>query len=90
MTTLGERPFHLVMAVLVLLSTGIDPAMRALLPAWRPPEVGLVTLALGLIWVALFAAHRGKGLDDRQRVLEDRVQRLERQLAALAESRRPG
>jgi hypothetical protein len=93
MTTLSERSFHLLMGTLVLASTFVDPALRAALPAWRPPEVGLLTLVLGLIWVGMFAGYRGKNLEDRMRVLEDRLERLQRKLEALdaelTERRRP-
>ena len=83
MRSLSENNFHLVMGTLLLLSTFIDPAMRAVLPAWKPPEVGFVTLVLGLVWVALFAGYRGRNLEDRVRVLEDRLDRTERKVADL-------
>ena len=53
MLTVGERSFHLAMTALVLASTFLDRAMQAVLPAWNPPQLGLVTFVLGLIWVAL-------------------------------------
>ena len=93
MTTLGERPFHWLMGALFLGSTFLDPAMRAITPAWQPPEVSLITLVIGLIWVGLFAGYRGKNLEDRMRVLEDRTERAERKIEILdaeqAERRRP-
>lgn len=93
MTTLGERPFHFLMGALFLGSTFLDPAMRALTGAWSPPEVSLLTVVLGMIWVGLFAGYRGKNLEDRLRVLEDRAQRAERKLemldAEMAERNRP-
>ena len=52
-----------------------------------------MTLVLGLIWVALFAGYRGKNLEDRMRVLEDRTQRAEHKIENLdaeqAERNRP-
>lgn len=83
MTTLGERPFHWLMGALFLGSTFLDPAMRAVTSAWSPPQVSLMTLVIGLIWVGLFAGYRGKNLEDRLRVLEDRAQRAERKIEAL-------
>ncbi len=77
---LSERGFHLLLGGLLLGSTFLDRAARALLPSWDPPQVSLLTLAIGLIWVALFAAHRGKNLEDRMRVLEDRLERSEQRV----------
>jgi len=83
MTTLGERPFHWLMGALFLGSTFLDPAMRTVTSAWSPPQVSLMTLVIGLIWIGLFAGYRGKNLEDRLRVLEDRSQRAERKIEAL-------
>ncbi len=93
MTTLSERNFHLLMVVLAVASVFLDPLMESALPAWNSPKVSLLTLAIGLIWVGLFAAYRGKNLEDRVRVLEDRLERSERKVerldAELTERRRP-
>ncbi len=93
MFTLGERGFHFLMGALLLGSTFLDRALGSALPAWNPPLVSLLTLAVGLIWIALFAAYRGKGLEDRLRVLQDRMERAERRVdahdAELAERKRP-
>ena len=77
MFTLGERGFHLLMGSLLIASTFLDRFLGWSLPAWDPPAITLPTLALGLIWVGLFAAYRGKNLEDRMRVLEDRLARTE-------------
>lgn len=93
MFSLGEHGFHLLMGTLLLGSTFLDRAMRAVSPAWDPPQISLLTLALGLIWVALFAAYRGRNLEDRLRVLEDRLERAQNRLEAhdveLSERRPP-
>lgn len=83
MITVGERSFHLAMTVLLLASTFVDRGMHALLPTWDPPQLGLVTFVLGLIWVALFAAHRLHKAEERLRVLADRMERSERKIEAL-------
>jgi|RhiMethySRZTD1v2_1073278.scaffolds.fasta_scaffold4667133_2 hypothetical protein len=88
MRTLGENGFHVLMGCLVLGSTFVDRALRAAVPTWRPPEASLLTLALGLIWVALIASHRQRALGDRIRVLEDRAERGERKLEALGDELR--
>ena len=92
MASLSERHFHLLMGALVVLSTFVDPVMRRVVPTWQPPEVGFLTMVLGMIWVGLFAGYRGKNLEDRMRVLEDRLERAERRIeqhdVELAEKRR--
>ena len=93
MTTLSERHFHVLMAVLVIGSTLLDRLLHDFVPTWQPPAVSLVTLALGLVWVGLFAGYRGRNLEDRIRVLEDRLERTQRKVEQLdaedAERRRP-
>lgn len=88
MRTLGENGFHWLMGALLVGSSFLDPAMRAVLPTWRPPQVSFVTLVLGLIWVGLFAAHRMHLLHDRLRVLEDRAERTERKVEGLEDDAR--
>jgi len=83
MITVGERTFHLAMTVLVLASTLLDGAMRHVLPTWNPPQLGMVTFALGLVWVALAAGYRVRKLEERLRVLDDRIERSERKIDRL-------
>ena len=83
MITLGERPFHIMMGVLVLLSLLLDPVASSMLPTWDTPEVNLLTLGIGLIWIGLFAAYRAQRVADQQRVLKDRIERSERKISAL-------
>ena len=75
MRTLAEPQFHMLMAFLVLLSLFVDQNATKVLPAWNMPDVGLVTFLLGLCWVALFAAHRFRNLQERIAVLEDKLER---------------
>jgi uncharacterized membrane protein len=93
MTTLSERNFHVLMGALLLGSTILDRVLESATPSWNPPSVSLVTLAVGLVWVALFAGYRGRNIEQRMRVLEDRLERSERRVAAmdaeLADRRRP-
>ena len=90
---LGERGFHMLMGGLLLGSTFFDRAMQALSPAWNPPQISLLTLALGLVWVALFAGYRGRNLEDQLRVLDDRLERAQQRIEAhdveLAQRRPP-
>jgi hypothetical protein len=88
MRTLSETRFHMVMGVAMAGSLFLDRAIVAVLPTWNPPDVGLVTLVLGLIWVGAFAAHRARQYTDAQRVVEDRLDRLQRRVEALEDERR--
>jgi len=90
MRSLGENGFHVLMGALLIGSSFLDSAMRALVPTWRPPEVSFVTVVLGLIWVGLFTTSRIRDLGDKIRVLEDRTQRGERKIAALEDDVRRG
>lgn len=82
----SERNFHLLMGALLLASLLLDRGVRGVLPSWNPPAVGLASLVLGLVWVGLFAAYRGRLLDDELRVLRDRAERSERKIAALEDT----
>ena len=76
MRSLAEGQFHAVMAVLVVASLFLDRGASQLIPTWSNPSIGLVTFALGLVWVALFGAHRLRNLQLQLRVLEDRLDRI--------------
>ncbi len=88
MRSLGENGFHVLMASLVVLSTLLDPALRGVLPSWRPPEVGFVTFTLAVVWLVVFVGYRTRVIDERLRVLEDRAERAQQKLAALEDAER--
>lgn len=88
MRTLGENQFHLLMGTLAIGSLFLDDAARKALPTWTMPRVGLVTLALGLCWVALFAGYRMRNLSLRIKVLEDRLERVDRRADTLEDIER--
>jgi hypothetical protein len=75
MRSLAEGQFHAVMAVLVVASLFLDQGASRVIPTWSNPKIGLVTFALGMVWVALFGAHRVRNLQQQLRVLEDRLER---------------
>lgn len=93
MVTLGERGFHLLLGTLFLLALAFETLAERHLPTWNPPQVGVLTLVVGLAWVARLTAWRAELQNERNRVLTDRIERLERKLAALEddamERRRP-
>lgn len=78
MRSLPENQFHVLMGILLAGSLFLDRLMQKAVSTWTSPQVGLVTLALGMVWVGLFAAHRASKIEERARVSEDRVERLER------------
>lgn len=78
--TIAERQFHFVMGALLFATTLVDPLMRSVMPSWRPPEIGFLTVVVGLVWIGRFAANRTKSLDHRTKTLEDRVRWLEDEL----------
>ena len=88
MRTLAERPFHLLMATLVVLSLFLDQEAEHWMPSWHMPRVGIVTFALGLVWIALVGAYRLRTLQQRIEVLEDRIERTSRRADALEDETR--
>ena len=78
MTLPEARNFHVAMAACVLGSLILDRLAPTLVPAWRPPAVGLLTFALGLVWVGGFAVHRLRRLEVLVRMLQERVADLDR------------
>lgn len=84
----NDTAFHLRMAALVIGSLFVEQLAVQHLPNWTSPRIGVVTFALGLAWVALFAFHHGRALQDKVRVLEDRVDRLTHRVDADEDERR--
>jgi hypothetical protein len=88
MRSLTEPQFHVLMAVLVVASLLLDDQAPKLLPGWSMPQIGLVTFVLGIVWVALFAAHRFRNLQSRIEVLEDRLERTQKRADMLEDDAR--
>ena len=88
MRTLREQQFHLLMAFLVIASMFVDQNATKVLPFWNMTTIGLVTFALGLCWVALFAAHRIRNLHERILVLEERLERTSQRAEMLEDDAR--
>ncbi len=88
MQSLGERQFHVLMGALLLGSLFLDRLMQNAISTWFSPSVGIVTLALGLVWVGLFAAFRARQADERVRVVEDRLERLQQLVRSLEDDAR--
>ncbi|MBK8096320.1 MAG: hypothetical protein IPK26_04390 [Planctomycetes bacterium] len=88
MRSLDEKQFHAVMAFLVLGSLVLDEQVKRVLPVWDAPKVTIVTFALGLVWVGLFAAYRLRTLAQAITVLHERLDRLQRRADALEDDTR--
>ncbi len=88
MTTISERTFHLLMGGLFLGSCFLDEGMRTAFPSWSPPEANLITMVIGMIWVARYAAWKQTTTAEKIWVIEDRVQRLEKVVGAVEDQLR--
>jgi hypothetical protein len=84
----NDTAFHLRMAALLIASLFLEQLATTHLPNWSSPHIGVVTFVLGLLWVALAAFHHARTLQDRMRVLEDKLERLTAQAGALEDERR--
>jgi hypothetical protein len=83
-----DVPFHLRMAALVVASLFVEHLAARHVPNWSSPQIGVITFVLGLVWVALTAFHHAKATQQRVRVLEDRVERLQQLTDRLIEDER--
>jgi len=84
----NDTNFHLRMAALVIASLFVEQLAAKHLPNWTSPQIGVITFVLGLLWVALFAAHHGQELQRRIRVLEDKLERTNQLAEMLADETR--
>ncbi len=73
----NDTAFHLRMAALLIASLFLEQLAAKHLSHWTSPQIGIVTFVLGLAWVALAAFHHAKVTQERIRVLEARVERLQ-------------
>lgn len=83
-----DASFHLRMAALVIGSLFLEQLASKHLQHWSSPNIGIVTFVLGLAWVGLAAFHYTQTLQDRVKVLESRLERLDAITDALADEQR--
>lgn len=88
MHSVGERNFHLVMGGVFVVAVIIENALPKILPAWSPPQLGFLAFIVGLVWVGRYAAWRSELHDERDRVVDEKVERLERAQRALEDDLR--
>jgi hypothetical protein len=84
----NDTAFHLRMAALVIGSLFLEQLAHKHLPNWSSPQIGIVTFVLGLAWVTLAAFHHAKATQDRVKVLEAKLDRLQTLCDALADDQR--
>ncbi len=84
----NDMSFHLRMAALVIASLFLEHLANTRLPKWSSPQIGIITFVLGMAWIALFSMHNGVALQDRIRVLEDKLERTTQLAEMLADETR--
>lgn len=88
MLTIGERNFHLLMGAVFFVAVLGENLMPKLVPTWNPPQLGFLAFIVGLVWVGRYAAWRNQLRTERDLVLAERVDRLERAQRALEDDLR--
>jgi len=76
---------HAVFALLFFSSGFYGDRIARLLPGWRDPKVGLLCVAIGLVWLLRYFLSVKKELSDEVLVLKDRVERAELHIRELEE-----
>jgi hypothetical protein len=84
----NDTAFHLRMAAAVIAALFLEQLAAKHIAHWSAPSIGIVTFALGLTWVALAAFHYAKSTQERVRVLEVKLERLQALTDALADDTR--
>ncbi len=84
----NDTAFHLRMAALLIGAMFLEQLATKYLPHWSSPTIGVLAFVLGLSWVALAAFQHARAMQDRMRVLEDKLDRLAARADALEDERR--
>lgn len=84
----NDMSFHMRMAALVIASLFLEHLANTRLPNWSSPQIGIITFVMGMAWIALFTMHHGVALQDRIRVLEDKLERTNQLAEMLADETR--
>ena len=78
-----EFRLHVAFFLLFVCSLYLDPVMLKILPAWKPPPVTFFSVVVAVLWLAVFTIRRLRLASDRMKVLQDRVERVERRCREL-------
>lgn len=84
----NDTPFHMRMAALLIASLFLEHMANTRLDNWSSPQIGIVTFVMGMAWIMLFTMNHGVSLQDRIRVLEDKLERTTQLAEMLAEETR--
>ncbi len=84
----NDMSFHIRMAALVIASLFLEHIANTRLPNWSSPQISIITFVMGMAWIALFTMHHGVALQDRIRVLEDKLERTNQLAEILADETR--
>lgn len=80
---MSEARLHTVFGLLFVLSFFGSDQLKRIVPSWYDPKVGLLSLVVAVLWLTRFFLARGRALADENKVLRDRVERLEHKVEAL-------
>ncbi|PIE24622.1 MAG: hypothetical protein CSA62_01980 [Planctomycetota bacterium] len=83
-----ELTVHVIFAALLFASASYGEQLAKNYSAWKEPRVGVFALVIGLVWVVWFFLRRIRELQDRQRILEDRIDRAQRKIDDLEDEER--
>lgn len=84
----NDTNFHLRMAAVLVIAMFVEHLASENLPNWSSPVIGVVPFVLGLVWVGMYAWHLVNMLQQRVRVLEDRIDRITQRTENLEGDRR--
>ncbi|MFT4840273.1 MAG: hypothetical protein ACI8UD_000632 [Planctomycetota bacterium] len=84
----NDTPFHMRMAALLIASLFLEHMANTRLDNWSSPQIGIVTFVMGMAWIMLFTMNHGVSLQDRIRVLEDKLERTNQLAEMLADETR--
>jgi hypothetical protein len=68
---------HLVFGLLFIGSFFLSGQAKKVLPTWNDPEIHLLSLAVAFLWLGTIFQRKVKALDDRCKVLKDRLERAQ-------------
>ena len=74
---MNERRMHAVFGLLFVASVFASDQLDRHVPAWNDPKIGLLSFLIALVWLVSFFVARGNALVDENKILRDRVERLE-------------
>ncbi len=74
---------HLVFGLLFIGSIFLSNQAKKILPTWNDPEIHLLSLAVAFLWLGTIFQRKVKALDDRCKVLKDRLERANAKIDGL-------